>query len=209
MPICLCCGEDVDLEQDYRLVLPFCSYSVSESCRKCRTWVRVRKFERDPTKIKRGRPPGPRMKCGSGCGAQLMGRNMRAHFTICSKRLAASDDANRRGRSSKVKRGRPQGPRMKCGSGCGYQLTTSRSGRVSRHAGPAEVDYLRKPLAGGGMISESVAMEHEEAIWLLVWQGTTCPHRCRMVTASGRIWPLVTCQLPGCAVIRSESDRSR
>jgi hypothetical protein len=161
------------------------------------------------SKIKRGRPPGPRMKCGWGCGAQLTGRNMRAHFTICSKRLAASDGANRRGRSSKVKRGRPQGLRMKCGSGCGYQLTTSRSGRVSRHAGAAEVDYLRKPLAGGGMISESVAMEHEEAIWSLVWQGTTCPHRCRMVTASGRIWPLVTCQLPGCAVIRSESDRSR
>jgi hypothetical protein len=36
MPVCLCCGEDVDLEQDYRPVLPFCSYCVSESCRKCR-----------------------------------------------------------------------------------------------------------------------------------------------------------------------------
>jgi hypothetical protein len=26
MPVCLCCGEDVALEQDYRSVLPFCSY---------------------------------------------------------------------------------------------------------------------------------------------------------------------------------------
>jgi hypothetical protein len=25
MPICLFCGEDVDLEQDYHPVLPFCS----------------------------------------------------------------------------------------------------------------------------------------------------------------------------------------
>ena len=24
MPVCLYCGEDVDLEQDYRPVLPFC-----------------------------------------------------------------------------------------------------------------------------------------------------------------------------------------
>jgi hypothetical protein len=26
------------------------------------------------------------MKCGWGCGAQLTGRNMRAHFTICLNR---------------------------------------------------------------------------------------------------------------------------
>jgi hypothetical protein len=33
---------------------------------------------------------GPRMKCGWGCGAQLTGRNMGAHFTICAKLPAAS-----------------------------------------------------------------------------------------------------------------------
>jgi len=38
------------------------------------------------------------MKCGWGCGAQLTGRNMRAHFTICPKRPAVSEDGDRRGR---------------------------------------------------------------------------------------------------------------
>ena len=31
------------------------------------------------------------MKCGWGCGAQLTGRSIRAHCTICAKRPAASD----------------------------------------------------------------------------------------------------------------------
>jgi hypothetical protein len=43
---------------------------------------------------------GPRMRCGWGCGAQLTGHQMRAHFTICAKRLAASDHMDRRGRNS-------------------------------------------------------------------------------------------------------------
>src|SRR5580658_9235787 len=126
MPICLCCGEDVALEQDYHPVLPFCSYCLSESCRKCRSQVRVRKFEQDPTFNLIGRPRGPRMKCGWGCGAQLTGRTMRAHFTICAKRPAPSGDVERRQGVLKVKRGRPAGPRMKCGWGCGAQLTASR-----------------------------------------------------------------------------------
>jgi hypothetical protein len=46
--------------------------------------------------VKRGRPRGPRMKCGWGCGAQLTGRYMRAHFTTCPKRPEASDDVERR-----------------------------------------------------------------------------------------------------------------
>jgi hypothetical protein len=36
-----------------------------------------------------GHSRGPRMKCGWGCGEQLTGRNMRAHFTISAKRPAA------------------------------------------------------------------------------------------------------------------------
>ena len=48
---CLCCGEDVDFAQDYRPNLPFCSYGLSESCRKCRSQVRVRKFQQDPPSI--------------------------------------------------------------------------------------------------------------------------------------------------------------
>jgi hypothetical protein len=62
------------------------------------------------------------MKCGWGCGAQLTGRNMRAHFTMRAKRSAASGDVERRRGTLKVKRGRPAGPRVPCGWGCGEQL---------------------------------------------------------------------------------------
>jgi hypothetical protein len=134
MPICLCCGEDVDFEQDYRPVLPFCSHCVSERCRKCRTWIRVRKFEQDPTFNLIGRPREPRMKCGWGCGAQLTGRNMQAHFTICPKRPAGSPNGDCRTRSSKVKRGRPPGPRMKCGWVVATSLRRVGCDRISRHA---------------------------------------------------------------------------
>jgi hypothetical protein len=40
---------------------------------------------------------------------------------------ATSEYGDHRRRNSKVKRGRPQGPRMKCGWGCGEQLTASRT----------------------------------------------------------------------------------
>jgi hypothetical protein len=45
------------------------------------------------------------------CGADLTGHQMRAHFTICAKRPAASDDVDRRGGSLKAKHGRPSGLR--------------------------------------------------------------------------------------------------
>jgi len=48
---------------------------------------------------KRGRPPGPRMRCGWDCGAQLTGRQVRAHFTICAKRPAGSDHVDSRERN--------------------------------------------------------------------------------------------------------------
>jgi hypothetical protein len=47
-----------------------------------------------PRRLKRPRRMRP------GCGAQLTGRNMRAHFTICPERLAASDQVDRRVRNS-------------------------------------------------------------------------------------------------------------
>jgi hypothetical protein len=66
---------------------------------------------------------GSEVRWGWGCGAQLTGRNTRAHFTICAKRPAASDNVERRRGTLKVKSGRPAGPQMKCGWGCGEQLT--------------------------------------------------------------------------------------
>src|SRR5580698_1178476 len=41
------------------------------------------------SKVKRGRPPGPRMKCGWGCGTRLTASQMRAHFTVCPSRPAS------------------------------------------------------------------------------------------------------------------------
>jgi len=61
-------------------------------------------------------PPGPRMKCGWGCGAQL---------TICAKRPAGSEDVDHRRRNSRVKRDRLLGPRMLCGWCCSSRLTAS------------------------------------------------------------------------------------
>jgi hypothetical protein len=78
------------------------------------------------SQVKRGRPQGPRMRCGWGCGAQLIGRNTRAHLTICAKRSAIADQVDRRGRSQRAKRGRPPGRRMLCGWRCGTRLTASR-----------------------------------------------------------------------------------
>jgi hypothetical protein len=137
MPICLCCGEDVDFAQDYRPVLPFCSHCVSERCRKCRSQVRVRKFQQDPTFNLIGRPQGPRMKCGWGCGGKLTGRDMRAHFTICPKRPAGSH-----GRSSKIKRGRPPGPRMKCGLGL-WRTAHGEPDAAAFHGMPRAAERLR------------------------------------------------------------------
>src|ERR1700693_5554650 len=74
----------------------------------CWSRVRVTKSQQDPTSNLVGRPRGPRMRCGWGCGAQLTGRNMRAHLTICAKRPAASDHVEPGG-NAKAKRGRPQG----------------------------------------------------------------------------------------------------
>jgi hypothetical protein len=51
------------------------------------------------------------MRCGWGCGAQLTGRNMRAHFTICAKRPAASDHVDRGWRSSRSSEGVDRGRR--------------------------------------------------------------------------------------------------
>ena len=86
-----------------------------------------------------GRPRGPQMACGWGCGACLTEHQMRTHFTICPKRPAISDhvrrasphraagsgQTNKRLRRSKAKRGRPPGRRMPCGWLCGAKLTAS------------------------------------------------------------------------------------
>ena len=146
MLVCLCCGEDRQpAGPGNRSALPFCSRCLSETCRRCRRWVRLKKWERDPTFNLMGRPRGPRMACGWGCGAELTGHKMRGHFTICPKRLSIPDQVDQfsplvpaglgltvrcgpvapRFGNAKIKRGRPAGPRMPCGWRCGAKLTAS------------------------------------------------------------------------------------
>ena len=70
------------------------------------------------------------MKCGWGCNAQLTGRNMRD----MPQAAAGSRNGDCRTKSSKVKRGRPPGPRMKRGWGRGEPLAVSRMRPLSPHA---------------------------------------------------------------------------
>jgi hypothetical protein len=78
---CMCRCVDVEpADRVERPPLPFCNRCLSERCRMCRSWVRYEKFCRDPTFNLTGRPRGPRMKCGWGCGTALSGHQMRAHF---------------------------------------------------------------------------------------------------------------------------------
>jgi hypothetical protein len=128
-PVCICCGEDVDARQNFRPPLPFCKRCLAGGCRGCWSWVRVRKAGQDPTFNLIGRPRGPRMKCGWGCGAELTSHQMRAHFTTCPNRPPASQQITRRGGILRVKRGRPPGRRMLCGWGCCAKLTASRMRR--------------------------------------------------------------------------------
>lgn len=144
--VCLCCGADRQpAGPGNRPPLPFCGLCGSERCPKCRRWVRVEKAERDPTFNLVGRPRGPQMPCGWGCGARLTDHKMRAHFTGCPNRPAISDlvarpsrfvpidvglpaqsgPASRKPGTSKIKRGRPPGRRMPCGWRCGARLTAS------------------------------------------------------------------------------------
>ena len=94
-----------------------------------------------------GRPQGPWMPCGWQCGAKLTNHGVRAHFAKCPKRPTAAEsywtirqqaETNAGGPSSKgmltatavenkpkPTRGRPSGPRMPCGWGCGASLRAS------------------------------------------------------------------------------------
>jgi hypothetical protein len=72
---------------------------------------------RGTLKAKRGRPAGPRMKCGWGCAQAY-----RAQFEPAihnTREAAGSSDDDRRGRHSKATRGRLPGLRMPCGWGYG------------------------------------------------------------------------------------------
>jgi hypothetical protein len=114
----------------------------------------VRKFQQDPTFNLIRRRRGPRMKYGWGCGEQLTGRNMRAHFTTCAKRSAASGDVERRRGTLKVKRGRPARDRGGDAVGvvapcspdatCVRTSPCARSGRQAPSTGTAE-ERTRKP----------------------------------------------------------------
>ncbi len=120
---CVCC----DVPYDGFARYPFCDRCFSGRCRRCVS--RVRESILSPFHLI-GRPRGPQMACGWGCGACLTEHQMRTHFTICPKRPAISDhvrrasphraagsgQTNKRLRRSKAKRAPPPGRRMPCAS---------------------------------------------------------------------------------------------
>jgi hypothetical protein len=110
------------------------------------------------SKAKRGCPQGPLMKCGWGSGALISPGQKRAHFTIGPKGRAASEHGGRRGRSLKVKRGRPSGHEC-CAAGtavtgslgwrCARTLRNAPSRRQSPSSGPAEEEPASQARAPG------------------------------------------------------------
>jgi hypothetical protein len=87
-------------------------------------------------------PAGAADVCAWGCGAQLTGRNMRANFTICGKRPAASGDVDRRRGTLKVKRGRPPGPRVRMRLGL-RRPAYGEPDAITFHGMPATAESLR------------------------------------------------------------------
>src|SRR5580700_1126360 len=118
MPVCWCCREDVDfagLPPGSAFLQSLCVGEMSQvsefsSCEEVSARPDIQSH-RAPTRT------ADEMRLRLRRSAT--GRNMRAHFTICAKQPAGSDLVDPRRRNSQVKRGRPQGPRMRCGWGCG------------------------------------------------------------------------------------------
>jgi hypothetical protein len=80
------------------------------------------------SKVKRGRPPGRECRAAGAVAPSLPGARCARTSHLCPKRPAASDHADRRGRSLQVKRGRPPGPRMLRGWRCCGRLTAGLEG---------------------------------------------------------------------------------
>lgn len=93
--ICICCG-GVYYTAGPTTRFPFCNRCFAGRCCKCAKAVRDA-ISRPVSKVNAGgRPPGPRMPCGWGCGAELTGQEMRPHFTRCPKWPTVSDLKRRR-----------------------------------------------------------------------------------------------------------------
>ncbi len=151
--MCICCGGVYYMVGPTRF--PFCDRCFGGRCSKCAKAVRDA-ISGSVSKVNAGgRPPGPRMPCGWGCGAELTGQEMRPHFTRCPNRPTVSDLVRRlatharRPRAnagsvrfrvppnlaprpaksvaerSESEAGTPVGAPHACGWRCGTQLTAS------------------------------------------------------------------------------------
>jgi hypothetical protein len=87
--MCICCGGVYYRVGPTRF--PFCDRCFGGRCSKCAKAVRDA-ISGSVSKVNAGgRPPGPRMPCGWGCGAELTGQEMRPHFTRCPNRPTVFD----------------------------------------------------------------------------------------------------------------------
>ena len=77
---CGCCSAEYE----------FSAYAPTRLCHRCRSGGCWQCYSGsnvlNSNRKMGGRPPGPRMPCGWGCGAQLTAQLMRGHFTDCSNR---------------------------------------------------------------------------------------------------------------------------
>ena len=92
----------------------------------------VSRQERDPPAARNrgGRPPGPSMRCGWGCGTLVTATQSRTHFHHCPNRPRPRW-LSRNARMCLWEQdhtfsliGRPRGPQMQCGWQCGAALTS-------------------------------------------------------------------------------------
>jgi hypothetical protein len=124
--VCICCGRDAAPARVVRL-RNYCRWCSSGKCARCRRRLLAERLRLDPTSNLVGRPRGPQMPCGWGCGAKLTEHQMRCHFTDCpnrpsmprSGRLTQPADvetlhSDRHSGGPRPKRGRSSPPPQKC-----------------------------------------------------------------------------------------------
>jgi hypothetical protein len=143
----------------------------------------------------------PRMLCGGRSGAELTGRQMCAHFTICAKRPAAYEHGDRRRGNSKVKRRTPnrwQGRSAHIGGIATFRQWTcrdaptdvsgvSRQESAGRPAGGAKA-WALDHCTSGARFSRSHRRTHPRTILRGPRALNAGRERCRLGLRSGLPW---------------------
>jgi hypothetical protein len=123
MPVCLCCGEDVDAAQDYHPLLPFLQSLYVGDLSQVSELGSRKEVSVGPDIQSHRAPTRAADEMRRGLRRPAYRSQYAGALHHMPKRPAPSDVDRRM--NSKVKHGRPAGPLMKCGYGCGTRLTAS------------------------------------------------------------------------------------